>query len=246
MANYPIDKQFSRLGISNPVGWNDDKDDYGTSPNSLRKYGPSVVPKKHNKAQPQVPVIPKSFHVPLGGLEPSFSSVLLKNQIDEDSRGRMSNYENIDLYQQQQQHNLHNNGGPIYGNIQHNSKMSAYLPPPPPAASCVDAELPLPPPPPASDLYYHSNVNANVSDDSLLFPDPPVDEEEEEDYDEQVTSSPSPISLISSSYSELRRADCGSTTGSTSNYAPLSQVNRIYETLPHPFFISLDPLDLVI
>ena len=245
MANYPIDKQFSRLGISNPpappaaAGWpNHQEINYGTSPNS--QYGqPSMpTPKQLHKAQPQVPVIPKSFHVPLGGLEPSFSSLLLKNQNMDDeadgdarSSGRISNYENINMYQQQQQQQLHHNNGshpqPIYGNIQHNSSSVVYLPPPPPPPAPCDSDLPLPPPPAPSDLssYYHSTGGLDVSDDSLLFPDPPDNDDDEEEDEEEVTSTPpSPVSLVSSSYSELRRADCGSTTGSTSNYAPLSQV----------------------
>lgn len=235
MANYPIDKQFSRLGISNPPA--NHQDAYGLSSDSQGKYGPPMpTPKQLHKAQPQVPVIPKSFHVPLGGLEPSFSSLLLKNQNMDDeadgdtrSSGRMSNYENINMYQQQPQQQLHHNNRshpqPIYGNIQHNSSSVVYLPPPPPPPAPCDSDLPLPPPPSDLSSYYHSTGGLDVSDDSLLFPDPPVDEEEEEEDEEEVTSTPpSPVSLVSSSYSELRRADCGSTTGSTSNYAPLSQV----------------------
>ena len=206
MSSIPIEKQFVRMGISAGVV---DRSDLGyeMSPDSLRKFGPSVAPKPKNKAQPQVPIVPKSSNIS-SCLEPSFST-LLKTHGDGSLMTSVSssnsNYENVEPYLQ--------NGmeEPIYGNI-HQGSMPPYLPPPPPppafAAPCDnDVDLPLPPPPLPSDLsgYYSGGGDA-----------------------EEVTSPPSPVS---SSYSELRRAGCGSTTGSTSNYAPLSQVGYLHYTI---------------
>ena len=188
MATLPIEKQFARFGISNK--------DLGLSPESLHKFGPSVPPKP-KKAQPQVPVIPKSFVVPTC-VEPSFSTVLKNHGSSEASMP--NNYEN-----------MYENEGPIYSNLHSIHGTSPYLPPPPPPpALSADVDLPLPPPPPASDLSFYSELD--VSADILHFPAPPA-------LHDAVTSPPSPVS---SSYSELRRA-VGSTAGSA-NYAPLSQV----------------------
>ena len=188
MASIPIEKQFARFGISNKH--------LGLSPESLRKFGPSVPPKP-KKAQPQVPVIPKSFIVPTC-VEPSFSTVL-KNH-GSNGASMLSNYENV-----------YENGSPIYSNLHSIHGTSPYLPPPPPPpALSTDVDLPLPPPPPASDLSFYSELD--VSGEILHFPAPPA-------LLGAVASPPSPVS---SSYSELRRA-VGSTAGSA-NYAPLSQV----------------------
>lgn len=208
MASIPIEKQFTRLGITTGTD-RPDQLGYEMSPDSLRKYGPSVAPKPKNKAQPQAPIVPKSFNIS-SCLEPSFSTLLKTHNADGSlmtSTSSSSNYENVESY-------LHN-GEPIYGNV--GSSIPPYLPPPPPppafAAPCDnDVDLPLPPPPLPSDLsgYYSGGDHLH------LFPSPPSTEE--------LTSPPSPVS---SSYSELRRAGCGSTTGSTSNYAPLSQVRYL-------------------
>ncbi len=215
MASIPIEKQFARMGISAGVV---DRSDlaYEMSPDSLRKFGPSVAPKPKNKAQPQVPIVPKSSNIS-SCLEPSFSTVLKTHNADgslmTSVSSSSSNYENVEPYLQ------NGMGEPIYGNI-HQGSMPPYFPPPPPppafASSCDnDVDLPLPPPPLPSDLSgYYSGVGG---DHLHLFPTPPSAEE--------VTSPPSPVS---SSYSELRRAGCGSTTGSTSNYAPLSQVQYLF------------------
>lgn len=208
MASSPIEKQFAGLGISTVVNRSDHLG-YGVSPDSLRKFGPSVAPKPKSKAQPQVPIVPKSSNIS-SCVEPSFST-LLKAQNDSDvnlltSQSSSSNYENLEPYLQNEE--------PIYSNIHQGSSVPPYMPPPPPpafASSCDDIDLPLPPPPLPSDL---SSYYSGGGDHLHLFPTPPSAEE--------VTSPPSPVS---SSYSELRRAGCGSTTGSTSNYAPLSQVH---------------------
>jgi len=203
MASIPIEKQFARFGISNHLG---------LSPETLRKFGP-LVPPKPKKAQPQVPVIPKSFMVPTC-VEPSFSTVL-KN-LGSNGTDMSNNYEN-----------LYENGGPIYSNLHSIHGTSPYLPPPPPPpALSTDVDLPLPPPPPASDLSFYSELD--VSGESLHFPAPPT-------LLDAVTSPPSPVS---SSYSELRRA-VGSTTGSA-NYAPLSQVKSV--TIISEFCKFLDSL----
>lgn len=222
MASIPVEKQFSRLGISSDVNI-PSQTSYEMSPDSLRKFGPSVAPKPQYKAQPQVPIVPKSSSVS-SCLEPSFST-LLKTHNDDGSPvtsfSSSSNYENVETYH-------HQGEEPIYGNIhQLGSSILTYLPPPPPppafASSCDnDVDLPLPPPPQPADLsgYYSGNDHLH------LFPTPPSAEE--------VTSPPSPVS---SSYSELRRAGCGSTIGSTSNYAPLSQVLYLFQS--HAIMIIL-------
>ena len=219
MASIPIEKKFSRLGISTGDVERSNQMGYELSPDSLRKFGPSVAPKPQYKAQPQVPIVPKSSNIS-SCLETSFSTLLKTHNADGSlltSVSSSSNYENVEPYLQNEE--------PIYGNI-HQLGSPPYLPPPPPPpafASCDnDVDLPLPPPPLPSDLsgYYGS-------DHLHLFPTSSSTEE--------VTSPPSPVS---SSYSELRRAGCGSTTGSTSNYAPLSQVQYLSfskVTPPYPF-----------
>lgn len=213
MASLPIEKQFARMGLATAsTNLPDPLLDYETSPGSLRKLGPSVAPKPKNKAQPQVPVVPKSSNISMC-LEPSFSTLLKTHNAD---GSQSSTYENVDPYST-------GTGEPIYGNIGPGSPSeAAYFPPPPPppafAASCDisndDDLLPLPPPPLASDLSCAYVSYSSGVDHLHGFPSPPSAEE--------MTSPPSPVS---SSYSELRRADCESTTGSNSHYAPLSQVS---------------------
>lgn len=224
-SSSPIENQFARIGISTGGIDRSEQLCHDMSPDSTRKFGPSVAPKPKNKAQPQVPVVPKSSNIS-SCLEPSFSTVLKTHNADGSllmSTSSSSNYENVEPY--------HQNGEPIYSNI--GSSMPLYLPPPPPppafAASCDnDIDLPLPPPPLPSDLssYYSGGDHLH------LFPSPPSAEE--------VTSPPSPVS---SSYSELRRAGCGSTTGSTSNYAPLSQVWYLSFKMLLFKYIAIQPID---
>ena len=197
MAALPLDEQFARLGI---VGG----DSRGCSPDGGRKFGPLVAPKP-KKAQPQVPVIPKSNNVPTC-LEPSFSMVLTGNN-GANAPDATNTYSNINLYE-----NHSSAGGPIYSNIHHPLSLSTYFESSPSVTGHED-DLPLPPPPPPSDPGYYSPLD--ISHDHLLhFPPPPCQ-----------LDVPSPPSPVSSSYSELRRA-VGSTTGSM-NYAPLSQVRNL-------------------
>lgn len=199
MSNYPIEKQFAQLGLSP----SDHKAHQivGASPDCNRTQAISITPAPTHKAQAQAPVIPRSLNAPTY-LEPSFSTVLRAECANPTSASDLSNYENVTPYMYDDE--------PIYHNIHPRSSLSAYLPPPPPpppVACTNETDLPLPSPPsPSDDLmgYY-------PGDQLHMFPPPPSAEE--------ITSPPSPVS---SSYSELRRADCGST--SETNYAPLSQV----------------------
>ena len=63
MASIPIEKKFSRLGISTGDVERSNQMGYELSPDSLRKFGPSVAPKPQYKAQPQVPIVPKSSNI---------------------------------------------------------------------------------------------------------------------------------------------------------------------------------------
>lgn len=209
MSNYPIEKQFARLGLSP----NDQRAHLvvGVGPDTVSTQALTINPKPTYKAQPQAPVIPRSLNAP-SYLEPSFSTLLRAEGPFPTPTSDLSNYENVAPFVYADE--------PIYHNVQPRSSLSPYLPPPPPPPllPCAnETDLPLPSPPsPSDDLtgYY-------PGDQLHVFPPPPSADE--------ITSPPSPVS---SSYSELRRAVCGSTSGS--NYAPLSQVSGSLSS-PRPF-----------
>ena len=218
-SHIPLDKQFARLGLTENSAGSSGGSNYDSSPDSLRKFGPSVPPKP-KKAQPQVPVIPKSNPVlpSYTALEPSYSTVLTTSGMLNHIPDPPQEYANI-------YSNESTRGGPIYSNLHHHRDrdVRGYFPPPP-----LEDELPLPPPP--ADLSFYSGLDVSVDSvgvpHHLLhhFPPPPPG-----DGEEVTTSPPSPVS---SSYSELRRAvGPGSTAGSVAgcNYAPLSQVRSFIQ-----------------
>ena len=104
MSNLPLDKQFSHLGLSAS---------YDSSPDSVRRFGPSVPPKP-KKAQPQVPVVPKSDNIPKSKVhQPSFCQVLTASAA---AAAAANNYSNIYENRQHGSHHMHQQH-PIYSNI---------------------------------------------------------------------------------------------------------------------------------